>query len=182
MTYTIHFDQEVDHFVLGIGIRLPVAYVFLYSWVCIPSVLDGVLPLHVASSRGNDLVVTLLSTRHGGRHHQNLFISLWSSTYISPFLGVSMELVRISPLTHSQSLSPALLRQTPRHLCFNRITPEMLARENSKESTADLLKGWAENKDRNLSGRLSRGMRVGVGHVADQRTSCIGPPGFVGAE
>ena len=30
------------------------------------------------------------------------------------------------------------------------ITPEMLARENHKGSTADLLKEWVENEDRHL--------------------------------
>jgi hypothetical protein len=49
----------------------------------------------------------------------------------------------------------------------------MLAREYGKESTADLLKGWLDNRDRDLR---ERGAENASGSgSADERTSCIGP-------
>jgi hypothetical protein len=43
----------------------------------------------------------------------------------------------------------------------------MLAREYGKENTADLLKGWLDDRDRDLNASGSGGV--------DERTSCIGP-------
>jgi hypothetical protein len=43
-----------------------------------------------------------------------------------------------------------VLMRTPR---INSLTPEMLARDNGKRSTTDVLKEWLENKDRDLRER-----------------------------
>ena len=43
--------------------------------------------------------------------------------------------------------SYTVLMRTPR---INSLTPEMLARDNGKRSTTDVLKEWLENKDRDL--------------------------------
>jgi hypothetical protein len=52
----------------------------------------------------------------------------------------------------------------------------MLARENGKESTADVLKGWLDTRDRDLRERgAENASGSGSGVVVDKRTSCIGP-------
>jgi len=52
-----------------------------------------------------------------------------------------------------------------------KVTPKMFARENGKESKADLLKKRLENGVRDLRERGMPGS--GCGLVADKRTSCI---------
>ena len=46
--------------------------------------------------------------------------------------------------------SYTVLMRTPR---INSLTTEMLAWDNGKRSTTDVLKEWFENKDRDLKGR-----------------------------
>jgi hypothetical protein len=51
----------------------------------------------------------------------------------------------------------------------------MLARENGKETTADLLKEWLESRDRDLRERGAEAGNSSGSGSADKRISCIGP-------
>ena len=145
----------------------------------INSVLDGVLPLHAASSGGSDLVVSLL-LEHGADVNAPRLPRRYSDKHrdnSAPIVGSSgsTPLHFAAANGHSSVVRTLLLHgahadRSDKH----GVTPEMLARENGMVATADVLREWLANKDKDLREREGGGEEA-VTSSGGRRTSCVGP-------
>ena len=145
----------------------------------INSVLDGVLPLHAASSGGSDLVVSLL-LEHGADVNAPRLPRRYSDKHrdnSAPIVGSSgsTPLHFAAANGHSSVVRTLLLHgahadRPDKH----GVTPEMLARENGMVATADVLREWLANKDKDLREREGGGEEA-VTSSGGRRTSCVGP-------
>ncbi|EPQ57654.1 ankyrin, partial [Gloeophyllum trabeum ATCC 11539] len=120
------------------------------------SVLDGVLPLHAACSFGDEIVVKYLIdngadvnaprlprrySNEKNRANSQLIIGTSGSTPLHFASANGHTNIVITLLQHGAH---------PDRPDKHGITPEMLARDNGYTETADLLRNWKINKDRDL--------------------------------
>ncbi|KIM73561.1 hypothetical protein PILCRDRAFT_81007, partial [Piloderma croceum F 1598] len=133
----------------------------------IQTVLYGGLPSYAALSGGNEFIVELLIEqgvdvdasrlpRCYSNRHRNISAPIVGSSGSTP-LHFSAAHGYLS-VVHTLPLHKAHAECADKH----GVTPEMLAREDCRKSTAKLLKEWLENNDRGC-GRPRPGMLVGVG-------------------
>ncbi|PCH43586.1 hypothetical protein WOLCODRAFT_138452 [Wolfiporia cocos MD-104 SS10] len=121
----------------------------------INSVLDGVLPLHVACSGGNGLIVQLLIDMGADVNAPRL-----PRRYSSDKNRDSPIIVGASGSTplhfacangHTQVVQTLLLHGAhPDRADKHGMTPEMLARQKGFDTCADVLQQWSHNRDRDL--------------------------------
>ncbi|KAI0708182.1 hypothetical protein C8T65DRAFT_609659 [Cerioporus squamosus] len=123
------------------------------------SVLDGVLPLHVASSGGNDLIVRLLIERGADVNAPRLPRKYSSDRHrdtSAPIVGSSgaTPLHFAAANGHEHVVLTLLLHGAhPDRADKHNITPEALARQNGWTRCAELLSKWTHEKDRDLRER-----------------------------
>ncbi|RDX47101.1 hypothetical protein OH76DRAFT_1484944 [Lentinus brumalis] len=123
------------------------------------SVLDGVLPLHVASSGGNDLIVRLLIERGADVNAPRLPRKYSSDRHrdtSAPIVGSSgaTPLHFAAANGHEHVVLTLLLHGAhPDRADKHNITPQMLARQNGWTRCAELLSKWTHEKDRDLRER-----------------------------
>ncbi|KAJ7668485.1 hypothetical protein DFH06DRAFT_982835 [Mycena polygramma] len=125
----------------------------------INSVLDGVLPLHAAAAGGNEAVVQLLIERGADVNAPRLprrYSNDKNRDTSAPIVGTSgsTPLHFAAANGNTSIVNSLLLRGAHANRADKHgITPEMLARQNGWDETAQLLKTWMLNKDRDLRER-----------------------------
>ncbi|KAH9963790.1 hypothetical protein BC827DRAFT_1266137 [Russula dissimulans] len=121
----------------------------------INSVIDGVLPLHAASSGGSDMIVRLLIDNGADVNAPRLPLRFSDKSRPSsaPIIGTtgSTPLHFAAANGHTQ-VALTLLRRgaRPDRSDKHGITPEALARQNGWLTCADAIRDWVVNKDRDL--------------------------------
>ncbi|KAJ6495659.1 hypothetical protein C8R47DRAFT_973734 [Mycena vitilis] len=125
----------------------------------INSVLDGVLPLHAAAAGGNEAVVQLLIERGADVNAPRLprrYSNDKNRDTSAPIVGTSgsTPLHFAAANGNTSIVNNLLLRGAHANRADKHgITPEMLARQNGWDETAQLIKTWMLNKDRDLRER-----------------------------
>ncbi|KAI0633745.1 hypothetical protein C8Q77DRAFT_809116 [Trametes polyzona] len=123
------------------------------------SVVDGVLPLHVACSGGNDLIVRLLIERGADVNAPRLPRKYSNDRHrdtSAPIVGTSgsTPLHFAAANGHENVVLTLLLHGAhPNRADKHGVTPEMLARQNGWIRCADLLSQWTHEKDKDLRER-----------------------------
>ncbi|KZT10590.1 uncharacterized protein LAESUDRAFT_720925 [Laetiporus sulphureus 93-53] len=148
----------------------------------INSVLDGVLPLHVACSGGNDMVVRLLIDRGADVNAPRLprrYSSEKSRDGSQPIVGTSGSTpLHFACANGHLSIVLILLMHGahPDRADKHGTTPEMLARQNGFAACADVLQQWSHNKDRDLRAKdeltLSQNRDSGAGTPGETHPYC----------
>ncbi|KAJ7072572.1 hypothetical protein C8F01DRAFT_1361898 [Mycena amicta] len=119
------------------------------------SVLDGVLPIHVAASGGSERVVRVL-IEHGADVNALRLPRRYSNDKnrdTSVIIGASNSTPLHFAAANGNIAVVRLLLQNGAHA--NRpdkhgVTPEMVARQNGRDECAEELHSWARNRDKDL--------------------------------
>ncbi|KAI0766846.1 hypothetical protein BD413DRAFT_634983 [Trametes elegans] len=123
------------------------------------SVVDGVLPLHVACSGGNDLIVRLLIERGADVNAPRLPRKYSNDRHraaSAPIVGTSgaTPLHFAAANGHENVVLTLLLHGAhPDRGDKYGVTPQMVARQNGWTRCADLLSQWTHEKDKDLRER-----------------------------